>query len=476
MKAYMNTYKKDIYYTLLFALFLVTYMITLSVTDGFVKGLDSPEGKLLRYIPGIARILGFISFYISRHFILDPKKRRITPISAGILFLISTAILMSRDGKNGVIPFLIVIALAIGHLGGLVYYCLAVKLTTNDHKGRIIGISCSLSILIQFLLTGDMNVYAQLILSAALSVFVILATTHPPADFVLEDPLPYSNYNEGYVKEMKLQLLGIVLIILTCSLIASRTDIAFVSMSFEGSVDIYSYPRLLMIPGYLIMGLVADSSRSRLFPTVFFCSVLFSAILTLMPFQNSGYAFFLGVYYFFISVYIFFYTYSFISIAPRTHKPELFASLGRPLAEIFISPISFILMNLGDERLNASPVSYTIYYMFLIIVLYVIMTVIKVDPNLTICDASEDMPQGAHRDLEKWLDACLLTPREKDVARLLIGTDEPIKAIASDLGISERSVYRYSASIYEKTGTDNRNGLIRSASYIGQNTKDTGDN
>ena len=87
------------------------------------------------------------------------------------------------------------------------------------------------------------------------------------------------------------------------------------------------------------------------------------------------------------------------------------------------------------------------------------MTFIKLNPNLTEDAAvrNEANPCSTH----EWLDRFPLTPREREVALMLIDSSDPIKAIASTLGISERSVYRYASSIYEKTGTDSRTGLVK---------------
>ena len=82
----------------------------------------------------------------------------------------------------------------------------------------------------------------------------------------------------------------------------------------------------------------------------------------------------------------------------------------------------------------------------------------RIDPNLS---PTESMIGNKSRTLDEWLSSYSLTPRENDVAHILIETELPIKAIAAELKISERSVYRYASSIYEKTGIDNRAGLVK---------------
>ncbi len=457
----MKLRSKTTFYSLLFAVFLLTYMVTLSVSDDYVKGLNAAGTITLHYIPGITRIIGFISFWFIRRFILSERTRRIVLITTATLFLISSVMLMTCTGIPVTLTALLILSLSLGHLGGLVYYCISIAFETSSMKGRIIGSACALSVFLQFVLTGNNNTTSHLILTTLLFLLISCMLIRTPADFVLEDPLPYAGDSEPFLKDVKIRLFAIITIILLCSLLACRTDIAFLSMSFDGSINIYSYPRLAMIPGYLLMGFAADLKKPKYFSTAFICALILSAILVLMPFRDNGYMLFLSVYYFFISVYIFFYTYTFVSIAPRTKMPELWASIGRPLSDLFVAPISFALLKLSERGLlDYSPLQYALYYFILLIVIYIVISVIDIDPNLTLAKSTA-RGSTAPPILDEWLNQFPLTPREKDVARLLIETDIPVKTIASELGISERSVYRFASSIYEKTGTDNRTGLMK---------------
>ena len=452
---------------MLFTLFLLTYMIVLSVTDKLIlAAADDGSTILMHYLPGLTRILGFVSFWISRRLVKTPGCRRGILIAASVIFLASAVIPITAADPGPVLVSALTLSLSLGHLGGLIYYCVSVAFSADRRKGRFIGVACAGSILLQYFLSEIFGVSFQLMTAALMFVFISYMILKAPADFILEDPLPYIEESPEFTHDVRLQLIGILGIILVCTMLACRTDIAFVSMSLDGSVNIYSYPRLAMIAGYLVMGFTADLCSHKIWNAVFFSCILLSAVLVLMPFQTGGYAFFLTVYYFFISMYVFFYTYSFISVAPRTGSPELWASIGRPLSDLCVAPISLLMLKIGDERLNASPVSYALYYSFFLVIMYLLMTFIKINPNLTKdADASAG---GGSRSVDEWLDRFPLTPREREVALMLIDSDEPIKAIASTLGISERSVYRYAASIYEKTGTDNRTGLIKSQSgYFG---------
>ena len=53
-----------------------------------------------------------------------------------------------------------------------------------------------------------------------------------------------------------------------------------------------------------------------------------------------------------------------------------------------------------------------------------------------------------------------LTPREREVLSLLISSDDKLQEIADKLSISKRTLERYVTSIYKKTNTTSRVGLI----------------
>ena len=54
-----------------------------------------------------------------------------------------------------------------------------------------------------------------------------------------------------------------------------------------------------------------------------------------------------------------------------------------------------------------------------------------------------------------------LTPRETDVLLAVVSDEKTLAATADDLGISLRMVQRHLTSIYKKTGTSSRAGLVR---------------
>ncbi len=69
--------------------------------------------------------------------------------------------------------------------------------------------------------------------------------------------------------------------------------------------------------------------------------------------------------------------------------------------------------------------------------------------------------EGPESNMKEFLSQFPFTPRESEIASVLLSTEDPMKALAIRFEISERSIYRYSRSIYSKTGTETRAGLIK---------------
>ena len=127
----MKPTKKSLFYILLFTVFLLTYMVTLSVTDGYIKELGVSTDIILHYAPGITRIVGFVSFWMCRRFITGERGRRIQLMVAATLFLTSSVILMAGMGTGAILTSLFILSFSIGHLGGLIYYCVSIAFETS---------------------------------------------------------------------------------------------------------------------------------------------------------------------------------------------------------------------------------------------------------------------------------------------------------------------------------------------------------
>jgi DNA-binding CsgD family transcriptional regulator len=143
-------------------------------------------------------------------------------------------------------------------------------------------------------------------------------------------------------------------------------------------------------------------------------------------------------------------------LAPRTRHPEIWAGLGRTLSlvEGFIG-IAFYHIHRGGliERLILGSI---------ILCMFILLYFDRQKEIEEIVTAQDDGASDYDSDLfESFCDLHSFTPRERDVMNVLLKSDDSMKNISTELGISERMLYRYMKNLYEKTGAENRAGLVK---------------
>ncbi len=162
-------------------------------------------------------------------------------------------------------------------------------------------------------------------------------------------------------------------------------------------------------------------------------------------------------------------TFSFWLLAPRTDRPELWASFGRILMG-FECLTGLLYTYIQDDNIMMD---------YMICIALTVLAVGVVIPELTGRIQSEvrsmtrqdiyseavslQQEEEKNRRLLFGLTTQFrLTPRETDVVRIILREkDIRTKEMAKEMEISRSMVYRYINSLYEKTGTDEKQDLIR---------------
>ena len=467
----VNT-KKNIFHTLVFTAFLFSYTIMLPFMDRasssasavLWSGMTESTKVILHYLPNVTRVIGFISFALSRRLMPQTGSRKNLLVIISVLFVSSVIVISTVASPHLTMISVFILAFSLGHLGGLMYYMIASFMSANPFSGRMTGVALSLSILIQFILQNGTGEIGAVITAVILWLILIYIAFRPPDDYILENPLPYANETDSWVRSVRRQIILACIILLLITVISIRTDMAFISMQLNETINIYSYPRLFMIPGYLLLGFAADSKRKNAFNTLFFAGILLAFPIGLVASAESGYMALMSIYYFYASFYIFFLVFVFQRLAPKTTHPELWASAGRYIAEIYTLITSVIFVHLHIDSGETGIILTALVTTILVALVYVSISVMGFEPSISPAvteEAESDAAEVQPQDLEAFLSAYPLTPREKEIAIILLSTELTVKAIASDLRVSERSVFRYCASIYEKTGTGTRVGLMQ---------------
>ena len=193
---------------------------------------------------------------------------------------------------------------------------------------------------------------------------------------------------------------------------------------------------------------------------IMYCITILS-VLCIVSIEMSG-LLYIGLMIFYVSAGFFaiYLMTSFMSFSIKTEKPDVWAGLGRA-----INNLSAVITTLPALTLLGSKMNVTIIVTALILfVLISIFMVLYFLQYRHVDEKEEEIPQNVLEDeelFEAFSDAYSLTPKEKEVLRLLLTTEDNIQDIAEQLFISRAALYRHIGSLNEKTETKSRIGILQ---------------
>ncbi|MCR5283300.1 MAG: hypothetical protein K6E18_08005 [Lachnospiraceae bacterium] len=450
-----------------FCLFLLGYMEMMAVCDDHISRIN---GLGVHYLTDIFKALGFLSFPLIACVMGKKRRHRLALYADTAVMLASISLLLYAKQSMMITVAALLFTLAYGYLGGYSYYRLSLALGRSENRGKVIGAACGGAVLIQYVIS--ILISSRYIIFVAAMAFIISTVIYTYFDQPISEKTEPDEENAGtgrffVTSSTHHRFILICTILLIIAMISVRTDIIFFELNYNGQLNFYSYTRLFLAVGYVIMGYAADLVKKNYFPIAVVAGILMTSVHMMLPLFSASYGnAFLSIYYISTAVYIFFYTYAFVSLAADTKYPELTAGFGRVLADLS----EFLFYNLAvffsHHFIRVSDLYYYGGY-FVFLTVFVIVVFMNL-PGLDFRTMKQTAitPQGEAVDVSRidpdvFLDRYDLSPRERKIASLLIQSDEPMKVIAAEIGITERSLYRYSKKIYEKTESENRTALIK---------------
>ncbi len=263
--------------------------------------------------------------------------------------------------------------------------------------------------------------------------------------------------------------------------IARTCALVFCMLMFVGQVDgrvtdiawnnggvssiVYSWPRLLVVAGYLLTGLASQFlSRRNALELVFIILPVIAVNQLLWIFQKPsdlavvGY---ISLFYLGLGIISAHYHLAFIGLAQGGGKhARLWAGMGRVL-ESLVTVIASVLSVLLSDIIPLAA-STAILWMLIIIIAILAFRQKQVPAAAQEEAGRKNVPELTEEEwIERFAEVYGLTDREKDVFAQCVTTEAIGVAMASELSISRRLLQKYIASIYEKTGTESRVGLLR---------------
>lgn len=466
-------YQRKVIYAVLFSLYMLEFQVFMFI-EGTIDGVLSVK----HYVTWMLVSLGFISFWLLRTMISDAGKRQYAMMFINLAFVVSVCLLIFAENSALKGAMILLAGLLIGCLGAATYFFCACEYCMDRHLGLIMAVSTSVPYIIQYLFTPAFkNIYVQIITMLLLFSLVSYISMKHPRDYILEDLLPYNKDTDEYKSELfneKKKTLAFFFIMLIIGVYMEQT---WSSGALNGDVNMYGIPRLFVIPGYFYVGFFTDYKERKYLEL---SALLAFSFFTLATYALNGTYLRLIFFYFIAGVYTGYLNAAFWHIAPRTKKPELWASLGRVLS-FFEGILGIAFMHINAD----STLQTFIECIFILIIVFATYRLAvdykvnayvydaysaKIDSYIRPADSALDAGMEAFTGVDvepsikfdKYCTKFEFTPRERDVLNILLSSDESMKIVAEKLNISERMLYRYMNSLYEKTGTQTRASLLKS--------------
>lgn len=365
-------------------------------------------------------ILGFALHAALRR---RPVRRGLMPGALALLTAGAGLLLFARNGVAG-LAALCPTLLSLGCVGGAWYLRMAQAAALGLPVGRGMGLGYAAAVALQYALQlwrGQTALLGPALMAAALGLFLLLrrdfpeTAAQPPGSpqprrrlvrvcLITAALLLFTAFYNGYIHHLQIR-------------------------SGYGDYNVYAWPRLMLIPGYLLFAALGDRSGGRLVPLAALCTVtaaLLNAVLAGADWLN------MCLFYVAISASVSYYNLSFWRLAAGTKSPARWASMGRVLD-------SAMVLLCGALRVSA--LSAPAVLALDLGGLATVLVLMAMNGDLSLAP----VPAGA---------APALSPPPVPAA-------DPLEALAARLGVSVSTLRHHTTAIYKKTGVGARAGLVR---------------
>ena len=418
-----------------FSLYMFMYMTLLTAINHEASGIvDGKAQLILYYVDMFCVTMGFVFYAV----FYDVYKKRSFPLYAAI---INTIVLLSALLIKIEAVFMVlapIVGTFLGFFGGFFYTCMALSLQDDRRPGMTMGIAMSLAVFMQWLLQICIGIPILYIFIIDVCVMLFFICCKERFES-----------KKSSLKVSDVQMIDILPIFITAGIIFlvfcfdNRMENILTAQQFE-TVDIYTWPRLFLIPGYLGFGYFHDRFKG-LYDQL---SVLMAALLSIISLILLSAGLYLNlamiIFYLELGLTISYYNLVFWRISLNKKYQSFWACMGR----IIDGGVSIILALFWK-------IDFSLSIEIIINILVIIMIVI-----LIVVENRNRIIENRKPDLEEFIRKYELTDREKDVFYELLKPEAKVEQMAEELFISRRTLQRHISSIYEKCGVSSRVGLI----------------
>lgn len=450
---------KSVYLTCMFGAFVFLQFTVLGLANHAGEGyLTTGQRDLVYYALQVFVILGYVLSSVFFRFRVG--KSGIMAAGTFSLFFVS-GVLLFRVSVDSLLYVIVSMtaALCIGRIGGAVHHRMSLETVKGANAAQCMGFGSSAAIAMQYLLQIQWGVTPLLpvfMLAAFLLLIFLMPHSHPEA-------APERDKERKRTPPKLIvfsALIAAAFILFTCFY---NESIHHLMIQSGYAANVYSWPRLMMVPVYLLFALTGDRKNGKYVPIVSLCIILIALLNVVLISNAEAYWLNMCFFYFAIAAYTCYYLLTFWRLATGTEYPAFWAPFGRMLD-------SFMVLFTGAIHLSELPAPVVMGLDIAGLALIILLMAIKGDFNLTttpvvpeiVTVAPEAVPKPSPEDaLERMGVRYALTAREMDVLRKLLLTDDELQPIADSLNFSLRTLNRHITCIYQKTDTKSRVGLYK---------------
>lgn len=444
---------------------------------------------------GPAQVVAFEALVLGASvvgFVLRPvllyRTRRVFQIVPGIMSVLAAAalvvVLMAQRLEVALVGGSVGFC-ALGYTGSAAHAFVSRRYARSTYLARTVALSYAGGVLLQFvchtLLPSGIPQQFALVVGAIAMVVMLRAGNGPDSDGRGASRGPGAD--RGTV---------VRLVLATCCLtvVFAALNAACTMEHASGSIDLGGWSRLILAASAIAAGHLFDARRRSAMNLIMLCVAMLSTLsfflvvaggnvlaATLLFYVGSG----------FFSV---FFTAAFMALAPSTHHPELWPSMGRVIncvCSMVVAGPAVALADGGDVL--AAAVAMMVVCVGMVIALrkpFDVLEVPKSQPEPVPGSSAGASPSGVespadHPSAESALPdgdtsdsaqaafeeklaafgaAYGFSEREIAVMRALLTSEGSVKSMADALYLSRSTLYRHISSMNKKTGTASRMALI----------------
>ena len=406
--------------------------------DGF---LSVQQQEMVYYVLQIFVILGFFAyaFVRERHRIHMERGLRIGILAA--FFVCVTAMLFGKSSPVYMATAFLA-ATCLGYLGGAVYERMGERVAAIGSVGYAAGIA--LQYLLQFWRGGSPLLPAAILLAFCLLAWRLSGKAERAAEAPARRDAP---------PRRTLLFACLIAAIMLLFLQFYNSYIQHLQI-ISGYVEynVYTWPRLVMIPCLLLFALLGDRREGRYVPLAALCIALAALLNAVLVGSAGAYRLNMCLFYAALAATVSYYNLVFWRLAPGTKRPALWAGMGRVIDSA--SVLLGALLRIGTLP-SAAVMAVNVAGLAALIVLMAV--------NGDFVFAASEAPAAPAPDAETRFAAMAsrygLTPKETALLRELVLTEDKQTVIGERMDLKVKTIQKYVTQIYRKTGATTRSGL-----------------